>query len=62
VTDTTKDTLATLERLIVRDAVSPHAALQAAYQLGKLDGGMEMAQIGERAVEEFIEVHREIRP
>ena len=50
-TDTTKETLATLERLLARDAVSVHAAIQAAYQLGKFDGGIEMAGISARKLE-----------
>ena len=50
-----KEVLATLERLIVRDAVSPHAALQAAYQLGVVDGQLQMAAVGIEAVTKLAE-------
>lgn len=41
-----KEALATLERLLERGAISPHAALQAAYQLGEFDGLLAMAKVG----------------
>ena len=53
-TNDTKETLETLERLIVRDAVSVHAAIQAAYQLGRVDGQIEMAAIGQSKVAELL--------
>lgn len=46
-----KETLATLERLIVRDAVSVHAAIQAAYRLGVVDGQLQMAAVGQKQIE-----------
>lgn len=52
--DDAKATLATIERCVVRDAVSVHAALQAAYNLGRVDGQLEMAKISSRLVEELI--------
>jgi len=51
---TSAETLATLERLIVRDAVSVHAAIQAAYRLGVVDGSLKMAAVGQRQIESLI--------
>lgn len=48
------ETLATLERLIVRDAVSVHAAIQAAYRLGVVDGQLQMAKVGQEQLENLI--------
>lgn len=50
-TDSTKDTLASIERLLVRNFTSPRDALQAAYRLGRLDGMLEM--VGEERVLEL---------
>ena len=42
-----KSTLSSLELLLVADRVSPKAALDAAYNLGRLSGQIEMARVGE---------------
>lgn len=54
-TPESRETLATLERLLARDAVSVHAAIQAAYQLGKFDGNLEMASVGIQKLEEIVQ-------
>ena len=48
------ETLATLERLVVRDAVSVHAAIQAAYRLGVVDGQLKMAAVTQKGLEETL--------
>lgn len=49
---TTKETLETIERLLARDAVSVHAAIQAAYQLGKFDGSLNVASMVTKQLKE----------
>lgn len=49
-----KATLATIEALLVRDLVSVRDALEAAYQLGRITGGLEMARIGENVMQEAL--------
>lgn len=50
---TSKETLATIERSLEGGIVKAHDALQAAYALGKFDGSLEMAQVGQRMVEKL---------
>lgn len=54
----TKGTLDRLERLIVRDAVSVHAAILAAYRLGVVDGQLKMAAVGQAQIESMIPVEK----
>jgi len=49
----TKNTLANIEALLVGERANPHEALEAAYQLGRLDGMMEMALLAEKSVGEI---------
>lgn len=51
--DTTKETLESLERLLVADLASPKRVLEAAYTMGKIDGGLEMAKVGENITREL---------
>lgn len=51
--ETSKVTLASIEALLVSEMASPHEALQAAYQLGRIDGQLEMANIGEGLLKEL---------
>lgn len=45
-----KATLDSIERLLVADRENPRTALEAAYQLGKIDGQIEIALVAERAM------------
>jgi len=49
----TKTTLANIEALLVGERANPREALEAAYQLGRLDGMMEMALLAEKTVNEI---------
>lgn len=44
--DASKETLASIERCLERGVVSAHAAVQAAYRLGVMDGLIQMAKVG----------------
>lgn len=50
-----KATLETLERLVVNEAATARSVIEAAYQLGKIDGGLEMTTIVQRSVEKLLE-------
>jgi hypothetical protein len=50
-----KATLATLERLIVRDLVSVAKALETAYSLGELEGQLKIARIAEAGMQTLLE-------
>jgi hypothetical protein len=52
--DATKETLASIEAMLVRNFTSPRDALLAAYRLGKFDGMLEMAAIGQEQVEDLL--------
>jgi hypothetical protein len=49
--DTTKRTLEAIEHMLICERASPHEAVLAAYKLGKLDGMIEMAKVGEKALQ-----------
>ena len=51
----TKETLAVIARCVTEGGASIQTALESAYQLGKLDGGMEMAGLGQKLVEKLKE-------
>lgn len=53
VNESDKATLATIEALLVNDLANPREALEAAYQLGRLSGGIEMVRVGQGALEEL---------
>jgi hypothetical protein len=53
-TEGTERDLATMERLLVLKIFSPRDAIRAAYNLGKFDGGMEMAKVGTKITEKAI--------
>jgi hypothetical protein len=50
-TDSSAQTLANIQRLLDAQIVTPDGALKAAYALGKLDGQIEMAAVGEQTLE-----------
>lgn len=45
-------TLDTLKRCLEADLVSPESALKAAYELGKFDGAVGMANVGKKQIAE----------
>lgn len=53
--DATKEMLATIARCVTEGGASLATALESAYQLGKIDGGTEMASIGMNAVAKLLE-------
>jgi hypothetical protein len=52
--DTTKNALNAMERLLDHGAVSSHAAITAAYQLGKFDGQLQMASVAQEKVKDLL--------
>ena len=52
--DTSREMLTNMEKLLVRNFTSPKEALEAAYRLGRLDGAMEVAKIGEKQIEDVM--------
>lgn len=47
---TSAETLEVIERCVTEGGANLKTALESAYQLGKLDGGIEMTLIGQKAV------------
>lgn len=52
--DSSMETLLTMERLLIADKAGVREALQAAYRLGVLDGQLQMAAVGQKAVESVL--------
>lgn len=52
--ETSKETLDTIERMLIRNFTSPHDAIHAAYRLGRLDGLSQMAKVGQEAAVELL--------
>jgi hypothetical protein len=50
--DVSEIVLANIEALLVGERASPREALLAAYELGHLDGRIEMSRIGEQLIKE----------
>ena len=48
-------TLATIERCVTEGGATVKTAIEAAYQLGVIDGGLRVMQIGQRAAEKVME-------
>lgn len=53
--ESSKSTLAAIERCVTESGTSVKVALEAAYQLGCIDGGLEVAAIGLRQIERLAE-------
>jgi hypothetical protein len=53
--DVSAETLASIEAVLICDGVSVREALRAAYQLGRLDGMLEMAKISESSLKQIFE-------
>jgi hypothetical protein len=49
-----KATLEAIERLLVADRVGVRRALETVYQLGRLDGQMEVARLTEKSLAELL--------
>jgi hypothetical protein len=49
--NSTKGTLDNLAKLVDQKAISAEAAIQTAYRIGKLQGSLEMAQVGQKIAE-----------
>jgi hypothetical protein len=59
-TDQSKQTLATLQRLLEGGVTTPHKALVAAFSLGRLEGLAEMAAVGQERMESVMgEIHED---
>lgn len=48
---TSQATLESIEKLLVAELANPHNALQAAYRLGVIDGQLQMATVGLKALQ-----------
>lgn len=48
--DSTRDTLERIAKILSEGLVSPLNALEAAYHMGRVDGGIEMARLSEESI------------
>jgi hypothetical protein len=54
VNDATIQTLAAIERCLLAGDTNSTKALKAAYELGRMDGLLDMARVGERKAAELL--------
>jgi hypothetical protein len=54
VNDSTIQTLAAIERCLLAGDTNSTKALKAAYELGRMDGLLEMAKVGEQKAAELL--------
>jgi DNA polymerase/3'-5' exonuclease PolX len=54
-TDATIQTLAAIERCLLAGDTNSTKALKAAYELGRMDGLLDMAKVGEEKMKDLME-------